>query len=475
MKIVFVLDVYGNPLMPTSKIGKVRKWLKNGEAKIHSYEPFFTIQLTKKVENHSQNLTLGIDTGYSFIGYSIINSDTGCEMIGGHLELDSNISQRISAKSMYRNQRRSRLRYREPRFDNRSKKENWLPPSTQQKIDKHIQLINKLAKITPINQINIELGNFDMAKMKNPEISGTEYQQGDAFGFFNIREAVLFRDEHKCQNPNCKNQEKNKILQVHHIVYRTSHGGTDSPQNLITLCNKCHTSKNHKEDGFLWQWMKEKKKSRKLKDATFMNIVKSFVYKSLKENFEIPINVTYGYLTKNSRIINKIEKSHHLDAFVIAGGINQNLSSEDFNFKTIRRNNRSLETFRDAKYIDSRDGSEKTGKELFCGRTSRNKTHNQQNLKKFRKPIIDEKTGKRKSITKGNRSIRTEKSKFPKGSKILITEDWSNSKNSVNKGKKFICLGTLNKNSYVYLPDGKNYVPAKICKVIAKRKGIVHN
>jgi hypothetical protein len=289
----------------------------------------------------------------------------------------------------------------------------------------------------------------------------------------------LFRDDHKCQNPNCKNNDKDKILQVHHIKYKKTHGGTDSPSNLITLCTKCHTSENHQPGKFLFKWMQEKKKVRSLKDATFMNIVKTFVYKGIKKEIpNIPINITFGYITKNKRIENKIEKTHHADAFVIAGGTKQNFISDDVNLKSERRNKRSLETFRDAKYKDSRDGTVKSGAELNCGRRTRNKNLSEENLHKYRTTIIDPKTGKRKQITKGMRSITKGTSKFPKGAKIIVTENWTNGKITVKKGYKFVSCGTFNENTYVYLPikdsKGNNqYVPSKICKVIAKKKGIV--
>lgn len=471
-KIVFVLDINGNPLMPTSKIGKVRKWLKSGEAKIHSYEPFFVIQLTKNVQTFKQNLTLGIDAGYSFIGYSIINTDTGKEIIGGQLDLELGMSDRITAKSMYRTQRRGRLRYRKPRFDNRAKPEGWLAPSVQDKVDIHVKLINKLVKFTPISKVIIEAGNFDMAKMNNPEISGTEYQNGINKGFWNIREAVLFRDGHKCQNPNCKNNEKHPILEVHHIVYR-SEGGTDSANNLITLCTKCHTSPNHKPGNLLWSWMKEKKKVRSLKDATFMNLIRSHVFSDLNCNLTIPIEMTYGYLTKSKRIENKITKTHHSDAFVIAGGKDESLISDSKKLIVQRRNNRSLETFRDTKFIDSRDGKPKSGNELNCGRRTRNKNNNSENLRKYRVPIINEKTGKRDERSKGFRSIRTEISRFPKNTKFIILDNWSSSKITVKKGEKFNSIGTQNKGAYVLI-NTKQMVPSKLCKIIGRCKGIIN-
>ncbi|MEI3336354.1 MAG: HNH endonuclease [Clostridium sp.] len=62
---------------------------------------------------------------------------------------------------------------------------------------------------------------------------------------------MRYRYNHKCQNPNCKNKDKkDQILKIHHIKYR-SEGGSDRPENLITLCSKCHTPANHKKGKFL--------------------------------------------------------------------------------------------------------------------------------------------------------------------------------------------------------------------------------
>jgi hypothetical protein len=121
----------------------------------------------------------------------------------------------------------------------------------------------------------VELRNDIVEKV----ILGKEYQQGEQLGFFNIREYVLFRDHHTCQL--CKGKSKSKILEVHHITFR-SHGGTDAPNNLITLCNQCHTSENHKEGKPLWLWMTEQKKAGNFKDSAFMGIMRGAFYEKLK-------------------------------------------------------------------------------------------------------------------------------------------------------------------------------------------------
>lgn len=50
------------------------------------------------------------------------------------------------------------------------------------------------------------------------------------------RRAVYRRDGWRCAL--CDNTQG---LQVHHVVHR-SQGGSDLPQNLITLCWKCHAA-----------------------------------------------------------------------------------------------------------------------------------------------------------------------------------------------------------------------------------------
>ena len=72
---VYVLDINGQPLMPTTRNGKVKHLLKDGKAKIVKRCPF-TIKLLYKSTNHTQNLTLGVDTGSGTIG-TAVSKDNG--------------------------------------------------------------------------------------------------------------------------------------------------------------------------------------------------------------------------------------------------------------------------------------------------------------------------------------------------------------------------------------------------------------
>ncbi|WP_418219492.1 RNA-guided endonuclease IscB [Clostridium botulinum] len=213
---VYVLNKEGKTLMPTNRYAKIRVLLKSKKAIVVSSKPF-TIKLLYDTKNFTQSITLGIDSGYLNIGFSTITKEK--ELISGEVKLLKGMSERLREKAMYRRQRRSRLRYRKPRFDNRKRSKDWLAPSIQHKYDSHIRFIDKLKKLLPITNTIIEVANFDTHKLKDPSIEGAAYQNGEQKDFFNLREYILHRDGHKCQNPNCKNKSTEPILQVHHIGF----------------------------------------------------------------------------------------------------------------------------------------------------------------------------------------------------------------------------------------------------------------
>jgi hypothetical protein len=388
VEIVYVVSKSGKPLMPTKRLGKVRRLLKSGQANVFRYESF-TIQLLYETTEYTQDVTLGVDAGYQTIGFSATTETQ--ELIAGELELLSLMSERLKARAMYRNNRRSRTRYRPPRFNNRRRPKGWLAPSIQHKLSSHIRLVDILGSILPITKIYVEVANFDIQAIKNPEISPIGYQQGEQAGFWNLREYILHRDGHKCQNPNCKNRAKELYLSVHHIGYWKK-DRTDRPSNLITLCTKCHSPKNHLPKGLLYGWQPAVKS---FKAETFMTTVR------WRLTNELSATHTYGYITKSGRIALTLPKTHYNDAFVIAGGSTQKRATP-IQMGQKRRNNRKLERFYDAKYIDKRTiGLSKkpkvaSGQELSSGRRTRNKNLSGPNLRIHRG----------KKVGKGRRSIR---------------------------------------------------------------------
>lgn len=328
---VYVINKNGQPLMPTENHAKVRVLLKSGKAKVVKKCPF-TIQLMYDSTNHTQKVTLGVDSGSRHIGISATTKDK--VLFEADVELRNDIVDLLSTRRELRHSRRnSKIRYRKPRFDNRKRKDGWLAPSVQQKVDSHLTMIEKVRKILPISDIVAEVASFDIQKIKNPSISGAEYQQGEQLDFWNVREYVLFRDGHTCQC--CKGKSKDKILNVHHIESRKT--GGDAPNNLITLCETCHTG-YHKGTVKL---PKTIHRGMSFRDATFMGIMRWAFYNKLKEIYP-NVSLTYGYITKHTRIENDLPKDHYIDARCISGNPKAVSSGEVFYYKKVRCHNRQI-------------------------------------------------------------------------------------------------------------------------------------
>lgn len=305
---IYVLNQNGQPLMPTKNHAKVRILLKSKKAKVIRRCPF-TIQLMYSSTNYTQSINLGVDAGSKHIGISATTKNK--VLFESDVELRNDIVNLLSTRRQNRRTRRNhKTRYRKPRFDNRKRKDGWLAPSVQNKVDTHLTVIRKVHEILPVSKIIVETASFDIQKIKNPTISGTEYQQGSQLDFWNVREYVLFRDNHICQC--CKGKSKDKILNVHHIESRKT--GGDAPNNLITLCETCHTG-YHKGTVNL---PKRIKRGMSFKDTSFMGIMRWAFYNKLKEIYP-NVSLTYGYITKNTRIENKLPKDHYIDARCISG------------------------------------------------------------------------------------------------------------------------------------------------------------
>jgi N6-L-threonylcarbamoyladenine synthase len=325
LNIVYVLNKRGNALMPTCQ-SRARRLLGNHKAKVVKRYPF-TIQLNIATGEVKQKIVLGVDVGYKKVGVSAISNKQ--ELLSAEIDLRNDVTKLISEKRMYRRNRRSKHHwYRKPRFSNRGIDEGWLAPSIIHKINSHIQIINKISSLLPIGKVVVETAKFDIQKINNPEISGKEYQDGVQKDFWNVREYVLYRDNHTCQH--CK--KSNVVLNVHHIESRQT--GGNRPDNLVTLCKKCH-DKYHK--GKIKLNIKIKNNFR---PETCMSIIRNKIISELKKKYNV--KETFGYITKSKRIDNKVSKSHINDAFVIADGNTQKRCFSYF-IEQKRRNNRCLQ------------------------------------------------------------------------------------------------------------------------------------
>lgn len=336
---VFVQDCNGNPLMPTKRLGKVRHLLKEKRAVVIMREPF-TIRLTKPLEHtYTQFCSMGVDTGSVYIGMSVTTAAQ--EFFAACLKIRSReVHDLLETRKENRCGRHYKKGYRQARFDNRKKKDGWLAPSIEHRILSHELFIKLVMKLLPVKKITLELGKFDTQKMKDPEISGSEYQHGEKEGYENTKAFVKARDKYECQI--CHNS-KGKTLQVHHIIPKNN-GGPNTPANLVCLCSSCH-NKLHKGKLSLPEKFNANKKSVMfLRDAAAMNMISMKIYERIKTAYpNITVRYTYGYRTKFYRDQHNITKSHEHDARVISGNPTAKFASYLYEMAQQRRHNRQLE------------------------------------------------------------------------------------------------------------------------------------
>ena len=327
---VFVKSMRGKALMPCSP-RKARVLLKEKKAKVEGYNPF-TIRLTVPTGETVQKTDVGVDQGMCHIGIAVTSGKK--VFAKGHIDLRQDVSELLEARKILRRSRRNRkTRYRKARFLNRKKPEGWLPPSIESKIRNNFRWIDTFCNLLPSPVLHIEVGKFDAARMINPEITGTDYQHGDAYGYYDVRYLVFARDEYTCQC--CR--KKDRILHTHHIVYR-SHGGTDRADNLITVCSECHTAENHKKGGILYEWMIKKKKVKQYKEPRFMNTLRKRTYERYPEAY-----ITYGSVTSPARKKLGLSKSHSNDAVAISGISEiREMPKSEFYIRQFRKKKRSL-------------------------------------------------------------------------------------------------------------------------------------
>lgn len=189
---IYVKSKDGKVIMPSERRGRIGYLLRHGKAHVVSCVPF-VVQLDYDSTTYTQDVSLGIDAGSKHIGVSA--SSEKKELFAAQVELRSDIVKLLSTRRELRRTRRNRkTRYRKVRFDNRKKKDGWLAPSVEQKVGIHLKVIRLVHKLIPITKTTIEVAQFDIQKIKNPDINGDDYQQGEQMGFWNVREYVFARD-----------------------------------------------------------------------------------------------------------------------------------------------------------------------------------------------------------------------------------------------------------------------------------------
>ena len=285
------------------KPAKARKLLRAGKARVAGRSPF-TIKLLWDCEERVQEITLGVDKGSHATGFSCVGK--GQILLSGVLRHRLDVKEKMEARRLHRRSRRTRKWYRSKRFLNRasSKRCGRLPPSIRANVEEVIRVVRHIP--LPISKIIVEDVQVDIARLNDPTLSGSQYQDPTRLDE-NLRLACLMRDGYSCQQ--CG--KRSARLEAHHIVFR-QHGGKDTLKNLLTLCERCHhqlhegkiTLKVTGVSGYPDQ----------VAQRTMQG--KSHLYTTL--GAETPLSTLFGYQTATLRKARGLPKAHDVDALCLA-------------------------------------------------------------------------------------------------------------------------------------------------------------
>jgi 5-methylcytosine-specific restriction endonuclease McrA len=314
---VFVLDKHGRPLQPCTA-ARARKLLAAGRAVVHRHTPF-VIGLTDRAVAQSQvpGVEVGIDPGSKFTGVAVFRTDRDSRTGLFAIEVrhrGGQIRDKLSARAALRRGRRSRsLRYRAPRFLNRSKPQGWLAPSLRHRVETTMSWVDRLRRWAPVAQIHVERVAFDTQLLQNPDIAGVQYQQGTLAGY-ELRGYLLEKWHRTCAYCGAQNVP----LNVDHIHPRTR-GGSDRVSNLTLACIPCNQNKGSTPvEVFLagrpavLARIKRQVKTP-LRDAAAATSTRRALWRALADT-GLPVKVATGGRTKWNRHRTGAPKTHTLDA-----------------------------------------------------------------------------------------------------------------------------------------------------------------
>ena len=360
----FVLDADGKPLAPTKEV-KAWYMIRKGKATLVSKYPM-TIQLKRVIptdEICKDGVRLGIDDGGLHTGIAIVQK---CQtknkvLFKGTIEQRNDVKHLMDVRRGYRKYHRYHKRHRKVRFDNRksSKRSGRIAPSILQKRQATMRVIYHLNKWINITSYWLEDVAIDIRALTDGyKPYKWQYQKSNRLDG-NIRKAVILRDGYKCKE--CG--KTNAVLEVHHIKPRRLNG-SNTLDNLITLCSKCHQKTEGKEELYMQHYfdMLNSSDNKSLNYASHVMIGKNWLRERLSELGILYL--TTGGDTANKRIDWNIEKSHSNDAICITNLKSDTLDIKEWTIKPMRRQSKAkTDNVLSIKHRDLVEYTTRTGKQ----------------------------------------------------------------------------------------------------------------
>lgn len=360
---VFVIGPDRTPLMPMNA-AKARKLLKQKKAVVVNHGPFCIQILFTPESTADQPVRAGIDYGAKEAGIAIVQERSkkqNITLLTGIISVANDIARRMEIRRSYRRARRSRLRYRKPRYDNRVRvkchicgrnankgqqtcKEHrdakpegkvnpniWLPPSAKARKDSITRVVKRLLRWIPIKTCLIQTGRFDTQKLSRPNIDLTGYQQGPVYNRDIVKAALIFeygrreKEEDRVKIiPRCCYCDKEGVaLEIEHIIPKAK-GGRNNWPNLTLACKDCNNLKGDKTPAEANMTLLYKPQafylSRVFKHALSFQQGKNYLANSIS-SLGIPCSFTYGQFTSWQRKRFGIDKTSCNDSVLIAATV----------------------------------------------------------------------------------------------------------------------------------------------------------
>jgi 5-methylcytosine-specific restriction endonuclease McrA len=323
--LVLVVDAGKKPLSPCHP-AVARKLLARGQAAVLRRHPF-TIVLRRSVEQpKALPLRLKIDPGSRITGIAVVDDRTGNVVFAAEVKhRGPKIQAALAERRALRRSRRNRkTRYRRARFDNRTRRAGWLPPSIESRVANIATWVGRLRRFAPIGAISMERVKFDGQALQNAEVSGVEYQQGELFGY-EVREYLLEKWQRRCAYCGVERVP----LEVEHIQPKRR-GGSNRVSNLTIACVECNTAKGCRpveeflagKPKVLTQLLAQAKSP--LRDAAAVNAARWELFRRLKAT-GLPLETGTGGQTKFNRTRLGLPKAHWLDAACVGASTPERL------------------------------------------------------------------------------------------------------------------------------------------------------
>ena len=315
---VFVVDQHKQPLMPCSE-KRARLLLARGRAVVHRRSPFaIRLKERKREECAVQPVVLKFDPGSRTTGIALARVEMTLEGEVHHaLHLSElthrgqQVSRCLSLRKGYRRRRRSaNLRYRPPRFQNRRRPSGWLPPSLRSRVDNVLTWARRYRRWIPLSRLEVERVKFDQALMKNPELKGVAYQQGELAGW-EVRAYLLEKFGRHCAY--CGKSDV--PFELDHVLPR-SRGGPNRVSNLVLSCHDCNAAKGNQTAAEFGYPQVQKQARTPLKDAAAVNATRFALVDALRV-LGLPMRTWSGGRTRWNRARFQVEKTHSHDALCV--------------------------------------------------------------------------------------------------------------------------------------------------------------